>query len=448
MTAATGAAGVAAGAGHVPALPWRQGLSYGLLGAPLAFVSLPLYVSLPHHYATQAAVPLATLGALLLAVRALDAVVDPALGHWADGAFGRSTARAWALAAGAAIVMALAFAALWHPPADGGQPAVLAWLMATLLPCTLAFSALAIVHQAWGTRWGGAPAWRARVAAWREGLTLAGVLLASALPAWLPRDGVSVVLALLLVVGLVALARAGGQALVAAPASPPDGVGGRGAPSAALPLSPWRNPAFRRLLAVFMVNGIAAAVPATLLPFFVADRLQATALQPVLLLAYFGAAALALPLWVRAVARWGLAPTWRRAMLASVLAFAATPALGAGDGLWFGLICALSGLALGADLALPGALLTGVIHQAGAGRQGEGRYLGWWACATKLNLALAAGLALPLLALAGYRSGSTDAASLQALAWAYGGLPCVLKLLAAALLWRAERLQPGWKEAA
>lgn len=432
-------------------LRWRQGLSYGLLGAPLAFVSLPLYVSLPHHYATQAAVPLATLGVLLLAVRALDAVVDPALGRWADGAFSRGTRRAWQLAAAAAVVMALGFAALWHPPAGGGT-ATLAWLLATLLPCTLAFSAVSIVHQAWGTRWGGAPAWRARVAAWREGLTLAGVLLASALPAWLSRDGVSAVLALLLAAGLLALAGvgcAGGGWTGAAPAPTPAGPATERAPApAGRAASPWHNPAFRRLLAVFMVNGVAAAVPATLLPFFVADRLQAAALQPVLLLAYFGAAALALPLWVRAVTRWGLAPTWRWAMLASVVAFAATPALGAGDGAWFALICALSGLALGADLALPGALLTGVIHQAGAGQQGEGRYLGWWACATKLNLALAAGVALPLLALAGYRSGSTDAASLQALAWAYGGLPCVLKLLAAALLWRAERLQPGWKEAA
>jgi Na+/melibiose symporter-like transporter len=80
-------------------------------------------------------------------------------------------------------------------------------------------------------------------------------------------------------------------------------------------------------------------------------------------------------------------------------------------------------LALGADLALPGALLTGVIHESGQGGSAEGRYLGWWACAAKLNLALAAGLCLPLLAAMGYRSGTTDPAGLQALAWAYGGLP-------------------------
>ena len=48
---------------------WRHGLRYGLLGLPLAFVALPLYVVLPNHYATAFVVPLAALGALLLVDR-------------------------------------------------------------------------------------------------------------------------------------------------------------------------------------------------------------------------------------------------------------------------------------------------------------------------------------------------------------------------------------------
>jgi hypothetical protein len=50
-----------------------------------------------------------------------------------------------------------------------------------------------------------------------------------------------------------------------------------------------------------------------------------------------------------------------------------------------------------------------------------------------------------LLSAAGYRSGASEPAGLQALAWAYGGLPCLLKLAAAALLWRAERLHSSWR---
>ncbi len=416
-----------------PQLPWRTGLAYGGLAAPLAFVSLPLYVNLPYHYASVAGAPLAGLGAVLLATRALDALVDPAIGRQADRLLRQGTASAAAAAALAGLLMVLGFGALWHPPFGAQtQAGLLGWLACSLLVCTLAYSFLTILHQAWGTRWGGAPAWRARVTAWREGATLVGVLLASVLPSWLGLDATTAVLALGLVLGLTGLYRL--QAPVAQQ-QPADG------PAA----SPWADAGFRRLLAIFMLNGVAAAIPATLLPFFVADRLQSPALQPVLLLCFFGAAAMGLPLWVKAVSRWGLAPSWRAGMLASVLAFGCTPWLGAGDGMAFAAICLASGLALGADLALPGALLTGVIHNSGEGGRGEGRYLGWWTCATKLNLALAAGLALPLLSLAGYRSGGNDPDGLQALAWAYGGLPCLLKLAAAALLWRAEQLHSSWR---
>ena len=331
-------------------LPWRTGLAYGALAAPLAFASLPLYVNLPYHYASVAGAPLAGLGAVLLATRAFDALLDPAIGRWVDRLLRQSVVCTASAAILASLLMALGFGALWHPPFDAqNTTGLLGWLACSLLVCTLAYSVLVILHQASGTRWGGEPAWRARVTAWREGASLTGVLLASMLPAWLGLDVTT------------------------------------------------------------------------------------------------GFLALGLPLWVKAVARWGLAPSWRAGMLASVLAFGFTPWLGEGDGMAFAVICLASGLALGADLALPGALLTGVIHESGEGGRSEGRYLGWWTCATKLNLALAAGLALPLLSAAGYRSGASEPAGLQALAWAYGGLPCLLKLAAATLLWRAERLHSSWR---
>ena len=60
------------------------GLRYGALGLPLAFVALPLYVVLPNHYAEQFGVPLAALGGVLLAVRSLDALLDPWIGLRVD----------------------------------------------------------------------------------------------------------------------------------------------------------------------------------------------------------------------------------------------------------------------------------------------------------------------------------------------------------------------------
>jgi Na+/melibiose symporter-like transporter len=144
---------------------------------------------------------------------------------------------------------------------------------------------------------------------------------------------------------------------------------------------------------------------------------------------------LSIPAWLAVVARLGLARSWLLGMLLAVAAFVWATQLGAGDTAAFLVVCALSGLALGTDLALPGAMLAGVIADAGDRGRSEGAYFGWWNFATKLNLALAAGLALPLLGLFGYAPGVRDAAALQALTIAYCLLPCLLKLAAGSALY-------------
>lgn len=400
----------------------RSGIAYGALGLPLAFVALPLYVVLPNHYATAFGVPLAALGAMLLGARLLDAVADPWIGRWTDRWFAHSARRVLGAAAVAALCAALGFHALFFP-AVAGVDALLLWCALGLAVTYLAYSVLSVVHQSWGARLGGDAPQRARIVAWREGLALAGVLTASVLPSLAGLGATSAVFALALLLGLLWLRAAPRPTRATSPRD-------------ALPLGlPFGDAAFRRLLAVFMVNGIASAVPATLVLFFIRDRLQLGAWEPLFLFSYFAAGALSMPLWVRAVPRWGLARSWLAGMLLAIASFVWAATLGAGDLAGYLVVCLTSGLALGADLALPSAMLAGVIQRAGHGGRAEGAYFGWWNFAIKLNLAVAAGLALPLLAAFGYAPGARDEGALTALTWAYCVLPCVLKLSAAAMLW-------------
>jgi glycoside/pentoside/hexuronide:cation symporter, GPH family len=399
---------------------WRQGLPYGALGLPLAFVALPLYVVLPNHYAAEFGVPLATLGALLLGARLLDAVADPVIGRLADRWFTRSMTQVLWAACIAALVLALGFRGLFFPAVREPQ-ALLVWCAALLAVTYLSYSVLSVLHQAWGARLGGDEGQRARIVSWREGLALLGVLVASVLPATAGLSVTSLVFALLLAAGVLLLMRA------PRPASTAEPVAGIWVPLA--------TPAFRRLLVVYLLNGVASAVPATLVLFFIRDRLQAQALEPLFLASYFAAGALSMPLWVRLVARLGLSRAWLAGMGLAIATFAWATLLDAGDVVAYTAVCIASGIALGADLTLPGALLAGVIQRAGHAGQREGAYFGWWNFATKLNLALAAGLALPLLAAFGYAPGGRDAAALHALTLAYCLLPCMLKLGAAGLLW-------------
>jgi Na+/melibiose symporter-like transporter len=111
---------------------------------------------------------------------------------------------------------------------------------------------------------------------------------------------------------------------------------------------PWQDSAFLRLLGVFMVNGIASAIPATLIVFFVQDRLQlGTEMQAQFLGTYFVAAAVSMPLWLRLIARFGLRSCWAAGMALAIAVFIWSLALGAGDVWGYTVICALSGLAFG-----------------------------------------------------------------------------------------------------
>lgn len=392
---------------------------YGLLGLPLAFLALPLYVSLPAHYASEYGMQLGTLGALLLFARFVDAALDPLIGRWSDGWL--RPGRVGPIVLVAALLMFMAFAALFFPPGLKGA-ALVAWAAVMLVLGYIAFSVVSVTHQAWGARLGGTALQQTRLVAWREGLALVGVLVASVLISQVGWGVTTATLAVALVLGLWSLLTSPLPAHA----------------NHAEPVRwglPWRTPGFRKLLLVYAVNGIAAAVPATVLLFFVRDRLQTPQYEALYLVAYFAAAAASMPLWLRLVARLGQARAWLIGMALAVVSFIWAALLGQGDAAAFVVICLATGVAAGADLAIPGAMLTRVVQNAGLAGRAEGAFFGWWNAATKLNLAIAAGLALPLLQGLGYTEGLQNASSAQALSIVYALLPCALKLLAMGLLW-------------
>ena len=203
-------------------------------------------------------------------------------------------------------------------------------------------------------------------------------------------------------------------------------------------VEPLANLRFRALLVVFILNGIAASIPATLVLFYVDDVLRRPDLQRAFLALYFVCGALGMPLWVRLAAMIGKKRASLVGMVVSVIGFFWAFALGPGDAAAFAAVCALSGLALGADLALPPSILADVIDHDPRGTQGgaQGAYFGLWNLVTKLNLALAAGIALPTLAMLGYEP-AAESRSVLALGIMYALVPSALKLAAAATLWFA-----------
>ena len=406
-----------------------NGWRYGLLGLPLAFVALPLYVILPNHYAREFGMPLATLGLVLLLARLFDAFIDPLLGKLSDKLFARSAKAVLVFGAIAGVFLAAGFVLLFFPPlvVQQQQTMLIAWAAFTLLITYAAYSALSIAHQSWGAMLGGTETQRSRLVAWREGLGLIGVILASILPV---AGGLLASTAIFIIAILVAW-MAWTQSVKPASSFP-----SLASSSASSIFKPFKNIEFKRLFVVFVLNGIASAVPATLILFFVQDRLQAPKqMEAAFLGAYFVCAALAVPLWLQGIKRIGLTKSWLIGMVLSIVIFAWAMQLGNGDTTAFIVICALSGIALSADLTIPSALLVGVIADAGDRGRAEGVYFGWWNFATKLNLALAAGLTLPLLGLMGYTPGTQQPQALMALTIVYCLVPIAIKVVAALALY-------------
>lgn len=406
----------------------RDYASYGALRAPLALLELPLFVLLPTFYAERLGMDLTVVGAVLFLTRLLDAVIDPGVGLALDRRPARDTYRRailWGLP-----VLALGFAALFLPPP--GVP-LAAWLAVASVVTYLAYSLVSIAYQAWGARLGDGPVERIRVTASREGFGLVGVLLSASL--LMPERAGWLVVLFVVAAAIAALAirRSPLPAEAAEAAATPPAATTVAAQLAAS----WReisgSQPFRWMLAAFMFNGIATAIPATLVLFYVGDVLQARALAPGFLIAYFLAAAVGMPAWVRIARLVGLRNAWLFGMALAVFAFVWAFGLRAGDTGAFLAVCLVTGFALGADLAIPPALLATVLAAADGPRRSDGAFFGVWSLATKINLATAAGLALPVLDALGYRPGG-PAGDTVALSATYALLPSALKLLAGVVL--------------
>ncbi len=405
-------------------------LAYGLPGLPLAALLLPLYVTLPAYYAVDLGLGFFAVGVVLLVARLWDVVTDPLIGSLSDRMMTRFGRRRPWMAAGAPLVMVSAFFLfLPGPGADWGG--LLFWTMALYLGATM----IMLPYTAWGAELSTDYDQRSRIAGWREGLVVVGTLVAAGLPAVVGAERAASLeviawsLWFVLPVCLTVTIRFVPE--------------GKPAPQRRLAWRRglrvlWQNKPFVRLIAAYFLNGIANGLPATLFLLYVERVLEAPDWTGILLFVYFLCGIAAIPLWLRLSRRWGKHRTWVGAMLWAALIFAFVPLLGPGDQIWFLAVCVLTGVSLGADLTLPASMQADVVDlDTLKSRQSRaGLYFALWGVATKLALALAVGIAFPLLALAGLdpEAGTATSFGLFVLAALYSLLPAAIKLGAIALV--------------
>ncbi|SDG89396.1 MFS transporter [Roseospirillum parvum] len=421
----------------------RALIAYALPAAPLALPTIPVLVMLPALYGQNLGVAVGAIGGALLLARVLDALSDPVAGFLSDRLttrFGRR--KPWMALGG--IIAGIALVHLLDPPAGAGAGHLALWASLLFIGWTL----VQVPYLAWGAEMATTARDRTRVTAARETLTLVGMVAAAALPVAVESYGLDrpAALAVTAWVAVGAGALALGGLLFAAREPAP------ASHATPLALSPRRvfgrllaDRPFRLLLAAWMVNGLATGIPASLFSLYVSHVLAADGLTNAwLVLLYFACGVLGMPLWVALSHRRGAGFAWIAAMLLAAAAFVWAPLLGPGDVAPFIGVCVVTGLALGADLALPPAMQAEVIQRAAEADPGGTRAasaFALWNLGTKLSLGLAAGIALGGVGLFGFNAEAADnpPRALLALAVIYAGAPIVLKGITALLVRRFAR---------
>lgn len=412
---------------------WRL-ILFSLPAIPAAMLLIPVTVHLPAFYARDIGLGLSVVGVVLFVTRLWDVIIDPLIGSLSDRIptrFGRR--RPW-IVLGAPLTVA-AMWLLFRPPADAGP----VYLLGAGMLLYLGWTMMVLPYQAWAAELSADYHERSRIAGWREGFGVIGTLAALVLPvvAGVGSDAAANLgfLALLVVITLPVAVIAALSA-IGEPERPAGEItlGVRAGLDALK-----RNGPFKRLILAYVLNGFANGLPPTLFLLYVGDVLKSPEKAGLALVIYFTAGVLAAPFWIWVSKRIGKHRAWIVSMIWACVFFMAAPFLGEGDAPIFLAICVLTGISFGADLALPASMQADVIDldAARSGGARAGLYFALWAMASKLALAVAVGMAFPILDLAGYAEGTQNPkAALWVLALLYGFAPVLFKLAAIAVMWR------------
>ena len=403
---------------------------YGLLAAPIATALLFFQVYLPTWLISNSLMGYAEIGMVFLFARLLDTVTDPIIGTMSDKAHAKGIHRKTWVWLSFPLLMGVSVLLM-----QGGWTV----LPALVLICLwyILGTAVVVPYYAWGAELVRDLQGNNKIAGARAAFGLIATVLALSTPAiiW-PGAGVDRTTGFTLIFtgALILIAFIGLRGLKEQP---------RETVKQAVSISDGfreaaRNGPLRRLLISQLLNGIANALPATLFLLFADHILKSPGAAGPLLMLYFVTAAIAIPVWSKLSLRFGNIRIWRVAMIVAAAVFSFTLFVPI-TGLWlFVLITAVTGLMAGADLTLPAAVLSDISDQPEV-KAPAGALFALWGVTGKLTLALAIGIAFPILglssvALSGEVGGATNVPDQMSLIALYALVPATLKLVAVSLL--------------
>lgn len=415
--------------------PTKKSLfQYSILALPLAFSGLPLYIHAPDFYTRDLGMSIGLIGVILLAIRLIDAFQDPFIGYIAD----KNAENRFRIVATGVAMLITGMAAVFYGPQFSIPVAV--WFTFSMILATTGFSIVTINLNMIGGFWHDAPEQRTRISAWREALSLVGLLVASVLPAILqnitpPKEAFIIlfwVFAFIMIASFLLFL--GFMKQIATDHKIKNSSTNKGLSFFPILVGPDKPFFF-----VCFLTHLAAAMPGVMVLFFIRDYLGAESLSGLFLFLYFIAGAALMAVWVKLAGKIGKERAWLASMLLAVATFVWAFFLQPGDTVAYGIICILSGMALGADLALPPSILADRITRQKSEAEAT-QYFALIAFIPKVAIAIASGISFITLHYLGFVAGVQNSPEvMQGVITLYALVPCLIKLIAAYFLWRIHK---------
>jgi glycoside/pentoside/hexuronide:cation symporter, GPH family len=415
---------------------------------PLAAMAVPVFVYMGKFYADVVMVPLGHLALAIALARAFDALTDPLMGWISDRTRTRWGRRRPYIALGAPL-LGLAFLALFSPPATLSTELATLWFAVCFLAYFFCHTVFSIPYNALGPELSLDYHERSSLFGWRESFALIGTIIAAVAPGvfviWLgsERAAFSAIgafcAASLIVLGTSAAARLRERPAFSQRTSNPLVPGVRRA---------LRNRPFRILLASYVVGSVTAAIPGTLLPFFIEYVIQPERLvlwTTLGIASHFVAALASIPFWIALSRRVGKRAAWLAAYAMAIVSLAAAFFLGKGDIAPGLVVFGWAGVAFGGQLLLTPSIQADVIDydELLTGKRREAQYGALWTLFPKLVAIPGAAIPLAVLAGLGYEPKVEQSEEvIFALRALLGLVPAAFASLALLIAWRFPITEP------